>query len=471
MTRKVLRPAAMVTAISAISSGALAAGFQLQENSISGLGRAYAAQNTVGDDASILARNPAGSSLFKKMTITGGIMYVNPEVDAEGDVTTTLSISGFDAPSESPDQKANDFASTAWVPNAFIAIPINDSWSAGLGLYTDYGLETDFSSSALTTPLAKKTSLKTYNIAPSIAYDFNDTFSIGIAANILYADATLETQYPTDLQLGSLGPQGAQINSLLADKSILDVEGDAWEVSWSIGALWNITDQTRAGISYHSESRPKLKGRIKSDLQRVADGSLLNASGNLTLDLPDIMELGLYHNFNEHWSLAVGALWTDWDDFEKLEARIPSEPDLDPLELREENFESGWRYSVGVEYQPCEELTWRIGYAYDEGAARDGFNEGKSEPGLPVTWRNLSIPDSDRQWVTFGGTYAFNQKLSIDGGLAFLWGKDEPVDDFFRAELPDPATGRPIGNITTAYDGKTSKVEAWLFGVGLNYQF
>jgi len=458
MNKTLLRRAALAAAISSASSGAMAAGFFLNETSTSGLGRAFAAENTIGDNAAILARNPAGSALFKSISISGGVTYVNPEIDAAGDVTyfTPLGTATFE------NQKASDYASSAWVPNAYLALPIDDCWSFGLAMFTNYGLETDFDSDWLATSIADKTELLTVNIAPSVAYDFNDQFSVGLAVNFLYADAKLKTKIPSNFPL----------DPSLSNRTILDYdEADDWDVSWSIGALWNITDRTRFGISYHAELDPELEGDVNSDILPTALIPTLppfsDARGDVTLDLPDTVELGLYHRFNDHWGLALGAVWTDWDDFQRLEAFIPAGgAPFDPLLFREENFESGWRYSIGGEYYPCEEVTWRIGYAYDEGAARDGLNpdavaETQQTLGfaLPVTWRSLSIPDTDRNWVTFGGTYKFDNHLSIDGGFAYLWGDDETIQEFTRVPVP------------TYFNGKTTNIEAWLAGVSLNYTF
>ncbi|WP_323847196.1 outer membrane protein transport protein [Microbulbifer magnicolonia] len=458
MNKTFLRRAVLAAAISSASSGAMAAGFYLQETSTSGLGRAFAAENAIGDNAAILARNPAGSALFKEISISGGVSYINPEIDAAGDVTYFLPnpITGGFIPLEPIPIKDDDYSPSAFIPNAYLALPIDDCWSFGLSMYTTYGLETDFSSDWLVTTIADKTELLTVNIAPSVAYDYNDQFSIGLAVNFLYADATLKTKFPSNFPL----------DPSASNTSILDYDNaDDWDVSWSIGALWNITDRTRFGISYHAELDPELEGDVNSDILPTALIPTLppfhNADGNVTLDLPDTWELGLYHRFDNYWGIALGAMWTDWDDFERLEAFVPEGgAPFDPLLFKEENFSSGWRYSIAGEYYPCEEVTWRIGYAYDEGAARDGLNPDEPTAnalGLPVTWRTLSIPDTDRQWVTFGGTYKFNNQLSIDGGFAYLWGDDETIQEITPIPVP------------TYFDGGTTNIEAWLAGVSLNY--
>ncbi|AOS97409.1 Long-chain fatty acid transport protein precursor [Microbulbifer aggregans] len=472
MKQNLLRRAALAVAISTVSSGSMAAGFYLQESGTTGLGRAYAAENTIGDNASILGRNPAGSALFDSISLSGGFIYVNPEIDAAGTTTYFFPDGTGGLGSASIFDTADDYATDAFVPNGYVAVPLDPCWSLGLAMYTTYGLETDFDPTWPVTNIADQTELLTVNIAPSVAYDFNDQFSIGVSVNFVYADAKLNTMVPRDFLL----------NPDLSGSKILDYDdADDWDVSWAIGALWRINDQTRFGISYHAEIDPKLEGDVSSDfLPTVALPPALqpafppfdNARGDVTLDLPDTLELGFYHRFDEQWGIAAGVMWTDWDDFERLEAFIPSarlgvedEP-FNPLLVKEENFESGFRYSIAGEYYPCEEVTWRIGYAYDEGAARDGLNQnGITEVeetigvGLPVTWRTLSIPDTDRQWITFGGTYKFDKHLSIDGGFAYLWGDDETVQEFGRLPVP------------TYFDGETTNIEAWLIGASVNYTF
>ncbi|QFT54060.1 OmpP1/FadL family transporter [Microbulbifer sp. THAF38] len=464
MNKKYLRHAVLAAAIGSVSQGAMAAGFYLQETSASGLGRAFAAENTIGDNAAILARNPAGSALFDTYTLTGGITYVDPEIDVTGDVTYFAAVElpdgsfvYVDAGTKEAD--ASDYATSAFIPNGYLAAPINDEWSWGLAMYTDFGLETDFPDNFAGTTIANKTNLLTLNIQPSIAYKINDAFSIGASINFLYADATLKSSFPSDFTL----------NPAFAGATLLDVKGDGWDVSWSVGALWNIDDNTRAGISYHAKYDPKLKGDVNSDLAPNPVTPFDDASGNLTLNLPDTLELGLYHRFENNWAIAFGYMYTNWSRFERLEAFIPSGgEEFNPLLIKEENFVSGSRYSLAAEYFFNDKVTVRFGYAHDEGAARDGFNRHEEEAimeetglDLPITWRTLSIPDTDRQWLTIGGTYKHNDRLSFDAGLAYLWGDDELIQEASLIE----------DTLVTYYDGFTTKTEAWLFSAAVNYSF
>ena len=59
------------------ASGVNAAAFQLAEVSTSGLGRAYAGEAAIADNAAVVATNPALMSLFKTNQFSVGGVYVD----------------------------------------------------------------------------------------------------------------------------------------------------------------------------------------------------------------------------------------------------------------------------------------------------------------------------------------------------------------------------------------------------------
>ncbi len=55
---------AIAVAVAASSTSAFAAGFQLNAQSATGIGRAFAGDAVIADNASVMARNPAAMALF-----------------------------------------------------------------------------------------------------------------------------------------------------------------------------------------------------------------------------------------------------------------------------------------------------------------------------------------------------------------------------------------------------------------------
>ncbi len=101
------------------SSQVSAAGFQLAEYSATGLGRAFAGEAAIADNASAQWRNPAMLTYLEGTQVSGGVLYVEPNIDVKG----TSSTAGY--------TEANDIAHSAPVPNLYISHQINDKFSTG----------------------------------------------------------------------------------------------------------------------------------------------------------------------------------------------------------------------------------------------------------------------------------------------------------------------------------------------------
>lgn len=80
----------LATAMLLAAGGANAAAFQLAEVSTSGLGRAYAGEAAIADNASVVATNPALMSLFKTAQFSTGGVYVDSRINMNGDVAATI---------------------------------------------------------------------------------------------------------------------------------------------------------------------------------------------------------------------------------------------------------------------------------------------------------------------------------------------------------------------------------------------
>ena len=106
MSQKTLfTKSALAVAVAIISTQAWSAGFQLNEFSSSGLGRAYSGEGAIADDAGNASRNPALIMMFDRPTFSAGAIFVDPDVDISG-----RSRIGNDA-------SQDNIAPTAWIPN------------------------------------------------------------------------------------------------------------------------------------------------------------------------------------------------------------------------------------------------------------------------------------------------------------------------------------------------------------------
>lgn len=104
MSQKTLfTKSALAVAVALISTQAWSAGFQLNEFSSSGLGRAYSGEGAIADDAGNVSRNPALITMFDRPTFSAGAVYIDPDVNISGTSPSGRSL------------KADNIAPTAWV--------------------------------------------------------------------------------------------------------------------------------------------------------------------------------------------------------------------------------------------------------------------------------------------------------------------------------------------------------------------
>ena len=130
-----------------------AAAFNLNEHSASGLGRAFAGEAAIADNASVLSRNPAAMSRFKSMELSVAGTYVQPNIDLQGQ--SDISALGVSA----SDLDAQDIAPSAFVPTFYLIQPLNEQWAWGLALFTNFGLSTEFDNNYAAGLIGGKTEL------------------------------------------------------------------------------------------------------------------------------------------------------------------------------------------------------------------------------------------------------------------------------------------------------------------------
>ena len=398
---------AVFTAL-ALSSLAEGAGYQLQERSTRGLGRAFSGEAAIADDASVLASNPAGMLLVPGDTaISVGLSGIFPNVDVDGVFTPTGAPGGIPT-------SARSVADDAVVPYLYLTQKLNDKVSVGFGSYTTFGLATNYPLTFAARSLADKSELKTINFNPSIAYRFNSQWSIGVGFNALYGEGKLNSTFPNSLP-------------------ILDLAGDDWGFGYNLGLMFEWSDSTRFGLHYRSEVDLTLEGRIVSGA-----AAIWNGPGIVEVTLPDSLEFSAYHEINDRWAIHGDVVWTGWSDFQQLKPIVFGAPVQPPA--TNENWKDVYRFAIGTTWQATERVTLRAGAAYDQSPVEPQF-------------LTLRIPDSDRLWLSVGMSYQFNPCWSIDVAYTHLFTDSVRINETTTA-----------GNFTGTAEGSTHLVALGLSG-------
>ena len=443
----------LATAMLLAAGGANAAAFQLAEVSTSGLGRAYAGEAAIADNASVVATNPALMSLFKTAQFSTGGVYVDSRINMNGNVDASITGTGMAATKYGSVSERN-VVPGAFVPNLYFVAPVNDKFALGAGMNVNFSLKSEYDDSYDAGIFGGKTDLSAINLNLSGAYRVTEGLSLGLGVNAVYAKAQVERNAgiitesvkigQTTFNVGS--PEEKLIPKYLTskDKSVVSLQDRAaWGFGWNAGVMYQFNEANRIGLAYHSKVDIDFTDRTATSLEAGVIGA--GKTGDLTLTLPDYLELSGFHQLTDKLAVHYSYKYTHWSRLTKLHASFEDGKKAFDKELQ---YSNNSRVALGASYDLYEKLTLRAGIAYDQAASRHH--------------RSAAIPDTDRTWYSLGATYKFTPNLSVDLGYAYLKGK--------KVHFKEVATiGKPVKiNRTADY---TSQAHANLYGLNLNYSF
>lgn len=413
---------------STISSMSSAAGFAIIEQSVTGLGSAFAGSAAVAEDASTIFFNPAGLTHLSHEELDVALNYIAPQSEFIDNGSTAP----FGGPAT--DNNGGDAANNAIVPNVYYSKPINERLIVGLGVNAPFGLVTEYNDTWKGRYHAVKSDLKTVNINPTIALKASDKLSLGLGVSLQKVDLELT-------QMAFLGGAGdAKIN----------IEGN--DVSWgyNLGLTYQIQEATRIGIAYRSKIAHHIKGDAAITTQTavaqgVANGAgLINTKISGDLVLPESLSFAIHHKLNNQWAIMGDASWTRWSRFKDLTFVTPDV--THPLNKSQaENWSNSMRYGLGVTYTHNDQWMFRSGIAYDETPISDEF-------------RTPRIPGNDRKWVAVGASYKYSENITLDLGYSHIFLSNPKIDD------QSSSLGNPT--ISGEYEGSID-----LLGVQMRWLF
>jgi long-chain fatty acid transport protein len=429
--------------LSLASAGSLASSFALIEQSVNGMGSAYAIGSAGINDASTVFFNPAGMSRLSGTHLNGALQVVYSQVDFDGSAEySQFSGVAFQDPNlpGTPigDKHKTDADLTAAVPSGYISHQYSDRVWFGFGVNAPFGLKTDYDSDWVGRYHAIKSELYTYNFNPSIAFKPSKYATIGFGVSALYADGELTNDIDAGLAAGAPGAGTNDFRSKLT--------GDDWGYGYNGGLLLEPTENTRFGFHYRSKIDLTLDGRAK--LTGATSSSKVNAKLDVTL--PDSLSVSGYHAFNSQWAMMADITWTQWSRLKSLDTKL----DNGQQSVAVWNYDDSTRYALGVEYQHDQTWTFRSGVALDETPVPDD------------SLRSPRVPDEDRVWLSLGATYRYSPELTFDFGYAHLFVSDPKLDNV--SDNYDPTRNQTTGfhSLSGDYDASVD-----IIGFAVNWKF
>ncbi|MEN8148701.1 MAG: outer membrane protein transport protein [Planctomycetota bacterium] len=440
MKRTTLAIAIALCALLFAADTANAAGFEVAELSVRQLGNAYAGKAASGSDAAIAFFNPAGMTLFEKSMVSVPIHLLQTRGSWNDDGSTGSPFLG--SPPLSGDDGGDPGGFTV-IPCMYFIWALNEDFRVGLSINTPYGLTTEYDDDWQGRYNALKSSLVTFNFNPSVAYRIDEMFSVGAGISWMHAEAELtQTVDYGSIAAGAgvpgVAPQGAD--------GFAGIEGDGDAFSWNIGFLIELSENTRFGLAYRSRIMVNIEGDAEFDVPASAapitgGGSFVDTKGATRLKLPDQLYLSFFTKVAEDWDVMADITWTGWSYFEEI--RITYDNPNQPVTVMPEDWNDVLRYSVGANWRPREDLTVRIGMAYDESP-------------IPSSTRTPRIPTNDRFWFALGVSWQIDEMMSADFAWMHVFIEDGDIDQ-------DVVTGQ---NLQGKFEGSAD-----VFGLQFNISF
>ncbi len=357
------------------TSFANAGAFGLREQSAYGQGSSFAGV-AAGGSLSSSYWNPATLNTVMGFEVEQVATFIVPISD--------VSVTGFG------DQ--GDIGRDGFVPSGYNAYRLNDRAVIGVAINGPFGLRTKYpSGSPLRAGVAGTSEVFSINVNPMISYQVTDWLNVGVGAQIQYLD----------VRLTSVGAAGVAL------------EGDDIGLGVTAGIVVTPMEGTEIGLGYRSF--------VEHDLE----GSITGVPGGITVPgvkTPDLVSLGIRHRINDAWTGMATVEWANWSRIGTFPINSGAFGTVGTLPF---DYNDGWFASVGAEYAWNDQVTLRGGVGWEWSPIDDGN-------------RSFRLPDDDRLWLSVGGSYEANDRLSFDLGYSFL--------TTFGSDILTAGGGGPVTN-------------------------
>jgi long-chain fatty acid transport protein len=419
-----------------VVSGPLqAAGFAVIEQSVKGLGTAFASGAAGGEDASTVFFNPAVMTKLSGDQLLGGSHVIIPNVDFRNKGSQTNPALGG-APLRGIEP--NNGGEVGFVPNFYYMHSFSDNLKYGVGINTPFALGTTYNLGWVGRYHADRSELMTINFNPSVAYRINPMLSVGAGFNLQYLDVTLTNALDASAiclgatRLGRI-PGGACQQAGLATPGNPGTDGFSKLIGNSVGFGYNLgllfepLPTTRIGLQYRSDVDQEAEGDATFTMPNLLKlgGAFHDTTATAPLTLPATASISAFHELNPEWSIMGDVTWTHWSTFQQL--RVQFDNPAQPTSITPERWDNSFRYSLGGTYHPSgKPYVFRMGVALDE------------TPIPSAALRSPRIPDADRKWLAFGGSYQVSKTISVDAAYTHLFLDDAPINN------TEPATGHRL---------------------------
>ncbi len=406
-----------------------ASGFALIDQSVSGMGTAYAGSAATAEDATTVWFNPAGMTKFNCQQYVIGAQPIFPSGHFHNEDSIVAPELGGE-PLTGP--RGSDFGVYGILASSYYVLPLGCGFTCGLALNSPFGLVTHYESTWQGRYYSRFAKGVCININPTIAYQICDNLSIGagFSAQYFHNNFTQSIDFGSIIFAATLGAEG--FPQALDGKARF--KGNSWGFGGNVGLLWDVNSCTSVGITYRSAVKHTQKGKVTYNIPDAVPTEIASVfadtRGRSKLTLPQSASISAVHHVNCCWDVMGDITWTGWSSLKHLILKYDS---AQPETVNTLKWKNVLRYSIGTTYRFWDCFKFRTGIAYDEGTARN------------KVLRAPIVPDTNRFWLSFGLGYDYTESLHLDFGYTHLFALKYKIDkredlglneeNFFKGEV------------------------------------
>ncbi|MET1411360.1 outer membrane protein transport protein [Roseibium sp. HPY-6] len=398
--------ASTALALSMVAGAAHAGGFALREQSAYYQGTSFAGNGTSGETISSMFWNPATiTAAGKGLTFESHSSFIAPQSDLNGVFTpqgTVNTLTGGFGRSTAP---SGDIASNAWIPSTYTSYGLTDKWYFGLAINTPYGLATKPEQSWAGQYYSRSSEVFSVNVNPTVAYKVNDMVSVAAGLQVEYLQIRLKSAYPLAASLTSSVPS-------------TEVKGGSLGFGATAGITIKPMEGTEIGVGFRSAVFHSLDGHFINPASVPAVGVSSSRTGiEANVILPEMVTISAKQRITDKFRVLGTVEWTNWSRLGTVHLSSTDGTTTNPTGLPDLafNYEDGWFFAVGGEYDFNDQVTLRAGVAYELSPIDEDI-------------RSTRLPDNDRLWLSAGATWKPSEHLAFDVGYSHLIPADTQIN-------------------------------------------
>ena len=357
-----------------------AEGFAINEWSAEGVAMG-GARMFAEDDAANVAYNPASITKVKGEVMKSSYTYLSPHGNYKLYDGTGKEI-----------EDGKNVVHAGWAVGSYYVRQINDKEWFGIGAFPRFAMVSEFERASKASTNAFFSKLNGVSVTPTYAHKFDKKWSAAVGAEINYVGL--------ELQKNSYHPV-AQMNV-----GATQTEGESYALGWNAAANYAFDDKNEIGVVYRSRITHSLEADFK---MYPVTGGKITADAYGVVTLPDSWDIGYNHKFDKKTRLELKATRTNWSTYDALNISLsnPSVPGVLPSDVNSaKNWESGWRYAIGLEHNFSDKYAAMAGFAFDESS-------------IPYNGGDFMVPTGIRRTYSIGARYN-DKKQTVAVALGWM---------------------------------------------------